>query len=193
MRNATFAPQKYELINHILIKAFYPLEAATNLAKPISSGVVGVPSMTTVSLESPQESRYRSIIWSLLFAMAEEPIPAALARMAFLEVPTRLFDTLLAMISEEEDDDDRVDDSGEQQANGRLNALMLLRELLWHELTFSGHMRESSRLLDEEPRRVFTCELSKVKSHRLSKLCIRKCSRVAFYLQKDGLPFGRLP
>lgn len=77
-------------------------------------------------LDNVEEKQFRAVTWSVLFAMAEESLPASILKLAFIEIPTRLFESLLLMTL-------NID------AEFRLNSLALFHRLFHNGLSFTGH------------------------------------------------------
>lgn len=93
-------------------------------------------SLATVTLDNQEEAQFRAVTWSVLFAMAEEALPATILKLAFVEIPQRLFDSLFMMAVNSDDE-------------FRLNSLVLLHRLLLNGLSFTGHVakRESREVV----------------------------------------------
>lgn len=105
LRNANFAPQKYAIINHIIDRAFFPQQYKRRTAASRIQSLNIPPlqisdskSLITVTLNSVEETQYRAVIWSVLFSMAEEPIPSTTLRLAFAEVPVKLIENVIRII-----------------------------------------------------------------------------------------------
>jgi hypothetical protein len=99
LRNTNFASQKYEIINHVLVKAFLPKESKRNQFdhNQISLQSPDYHSLATVTLDNVEEDQFRSVTWSVLFAMAEECLPNTVLKLAFVEIPSKLFESLFQM------------------------------------------------------------------------------------------------
>lgn len=90
-------------------------------------------SLATVTLDNFEEIQFRAVIWGVLFSMAEESLPATLLKLAFIEIPQRLFDSLLLMIVNFD-------------SEFRLNSLVLLHRLFLNGLSFTGHSSKRESL-----------------------------------------------
>ncbi len=55
-------------------------------------------SLATVTLDNTEESQFRAVIWSVLFAMAEESPSIPLFKLAYVEIPVKLFESFLNMM-----------------------------------------------------------------------------------------------
>jgi len=108
LRNTNFAAQKYEIINGLIHRAFLPREtrrSMTSAAFSLAGGYEGKPlpdiadhhSLATVTLDNTEEDQFRAVVWSVLFSMAEEALPPTILKLAFVEIPQRLFDSLFLM------------------------------------------------------------------------------------------------
>lgn len=139
LRNTNFASQKYDILNHIIHRAFLPRETGKRQTHLLDGSRLTqqVPgdhiSLATVTLDNAEEIQFRAVIWSVLFAMAEEPLPATLLKLAFVEIPQRLFDSLLMMIINFD-------------SEFRLSSLVLLHRLFLNGLSFTGHSNKRDSL-----------------------------------------------
>lgn len=158
LRNTNFASQKYEIINHIIHKAFLPKEQpkATTTALTVDRPTAYIAdhhSLATVSLDNAEETQFRAVIWSVLFAMAEESLPPTILKLAFVEIPVKLFESLLLMILNPD-------------SEFRLSSLALLHRLLLNGLSFTGHFARRDPAL----RPLFSTQLPKVHVHLVKRL-----------------------
>lgn len=177
LRNTNFAAQKYDIINSLIHRAFLPRETrrpgtgldARHGAAAAAMAAAEHHSLATVTLDNQEEAQFRAVTWSVLFAMAEEALPATILKLAFVEIPQRLFDSLFLM---------GVNSDGEF----RLNSLVLLHRLLLNGLSFTGHVakRESRETL------FGTAVLSKGSLGLLAKL--RSAVYQSFRLESTGAP-----
>lgn len=102
LRNTNFAPQKYEILNHVILRAFLPKEKPRGLltvdTQTNGPYISDHHSLATVVLDSAEEKQFRAVTWSVLYSMAEESLPSSILKLAFVEIPTKLFDSLLLMV-----------------------------------------------------------------------------------------------
>lgn len=127
LRNANFALQKYEIIEHLLSKSFIPPSMYADWSEkhlPLQLPTeLDRHSLGTVTLDSTEENHFKSIVWGILFALAEEGTPPSVLRFAFVDINVKLFELLFKMVGFDYDD------------NFSLNTIMLWRELLSHGLS----------------------------------------------------------
>jgi hypothetical protein len=100
LRNANFAMQKYEIIEYIIARAFFPGTFSGGNTRPVMPIPVEIDrhSLGTVTLDSNEETHFRAVVWGILFALAEEATPPSVLRLAFVEVHVRLFELLFRML-----------------------------------------------------------------------------------------------
>lgn len=161
LRNANFGLQKYEIIEHIIGRAFFPgsLISGSNNSFRVGTPVASVldlerHSIGAVTLDSIEEGHFRSIVWSILFALAEEVTPPSVLRLAFVEVHIKLFELLFCML--------RVPDS-----EFCLNSLVFLQQLLINGLAIVPNRRTT---VDSPVSIVSTITLGRSSNYVLTKI-----------------------
>lgn len=139
MRNTNFASQKYEILNHIIQKAFLPSEGKRKMThldggpSGNKSSIGDHHSLATVTLDNSEEEQFRAVTWSVLYAMAEESLPPTILKLAFVEIPARLFESLFLM-------------ANNGVSEFRLNSLALMHRLFVNGLSFTGHSSKRDSL-----------------------------------------------
>lgn len=126
LRNANFALQKYEIIEYLLSKSFFPSIPSDSVEKHKSLQLptdLDRHSLGTVTLESNEENHFKSIVWGILFALAEEGTLPSVLRFAFVDIHVKLFELLFKMISSDTDE------------HFSLNTIVFWRELISNGLS----------------------------------------------------------
>lgn len=120
VRNPNYAPFRYDILNFCLLRAFYPQEAKrVKRYSTLEDKAMETKSVVTLTLSAHGDRAFKSAVWSIAFALAEEPWQGHKA--LFAEVSGELLSTIsnLSMAPTEEI---------------QLNTVVLLHSLLKNDI-----------------------------------------------------------
>lgn len=198
IKNANFALQKYEIIEHLISKAYFPSETAASSNRVASSSnflqfpnqnggfadigihasgesIVERHNVGTVILNSTEESHFQSVVWGILNALADQSSAPNALRLSFVEIHVRLFEQLFQM-------------SLSFDPEFCLNSLVLWKRLLENGLSVAPMKRINMEIKNHSPPRAsseLSATASKYKSSLQNLVSSNDCSTSVIPMTTD--------